>query len=93
MEPAVVSTTSYEAKAFDMEMPLRIAAQKLPDAVVLPVDQEAYLAGSGTVVATLREQPGATVQVLGCAALRLLRWSWLARSPLRGGSQRLTCRR
>ncbi|PFR81742.1 DNA polymerase IV, partial [Bacillus cereus] len=46
-------------------MPLRIAARKVPDAIILPVDQEAYLAASETVMATLREQPGATVQVLG----------------------------
>jgi DNA polymerase-4 len=46
-------------------MPLRIAARKVPDAVILPVDQEAYLAASETVMATLRAQPGATVQVLG----------------------------
>ena len=33
--------------------------------MILPVDHEAYLAASETVMATLREQPGATVQVLG----------------------------
>jgi DNA polymerase-4 len=33
--------------------------------VILPVDHEAYIAASETVMATLREQPGATVQVLG----------------------------
>ena len=66
-ERAVVSTASYEARAFGVGsgMPLRIAARKVPDAVILPVDQEAYLAASETVMATLREQPGATVQVLG----------------------------
>ena len=66
-ERAVVSTASYEARAFGVGsgMPLRIAARKVPDAVILPVDKEAYLAASETVMATLHEQPGATVQVLG----------------------------
>ena len=67
MERAVVSTASYEARALGVGsgMPLRIAARKVPDAVVLPVDHEAYLTASEEVMATLREQPGATVQVLG----------------------------
>ena len=66
-ERAVVSTASYEARAFGVGsgMPLRIAARKVPDAIILPVDQEAYLEASESVMATLREQPGATVQVLG----------------------------
>ncbi|MCF3138400.1 DNA polymerase IV [Paenarthrobacter sp. AR 02] len=66
-ERAVVSTASYEARAFGVGsgMPLRIAARKVPDAIILPVDQEAYLAASEVVMETLREQPGATVQVLG----------------------------
>lgn len=66
-ERAVVSTASYEARAFGVGsgMPLRVAARKVPDAVILPVDHEAYLAASETVMATLRAQPGATVQVLG----------------------------
>ena len=66
-ERAVVSTASYEARAFGVGsgMPLRIAARKVPDAIILPVDQEAYLAASDVVMATLRAQPGATVQVLG----------------------------
>ncbi|WP_442959663.1 MULTISPECIES: DNA polymerase IV [unclassified Pseudarthrobacter] len=66
-ERAVVSTASYEAREFGVGsgMPLRIAARKVPDAVILPVDQEAYLAASETVMAVLRKQPGATVQVLG----------------------------
>jgi len=46
-------------------MPLRIAARKVPDAVILPVDHDAYLEASGTVMAVLRSQPGTTVQVLG----------------------------
>ena len=66
-ERAVVSTASYEARAFGVGsgMPLRIAARKVPEAVILPVDSETYLAASEAVMATLRTQPGATVQVLG----------------------------
>ncbi|BDZ45159.1 DNA polymerase IV [Naasia aerilata] len=66
-ERAVVSTASYEARAFGVGsgMPLRIAARKVPDAVLLPVDRDAYTAASDEVMTTLRAQPGATVQVLG----------------------------
>lgn len=66
-ERAVVSTASYEAREFGVGsgMPLRIAARKAPHAVILPVDAEAYTAASAAVMATLRAQPGATVQVLG----------------------------
>jgi DNA polymerase-4 len=66
-ERAVVSTASYEARAFGVGsgMPLRIAARKVPDAVILPVDAPAYLAASSEVMATLRAHPGAVVQVLG----------------------------
>lgn len=66
-ERAVVSTASYEAREFGVGsgMPLRIAARKAPDAVILPVDHDAYTAASAEVMATLRAQPGATVQVLG----------------------------
>lgn len=66
-ERAVVSTASYEARAFGVGsgMPLRVAARKVPDAVILPVDREAYLAASEEVMATLRARPGAVVQVLG----------------------------
>nr|WP_304661763.1 DNA polymerase IV [Arthrobacter sp. zg-Y238] len=66
-ERAVVSTASYEARTFGVGsgMPLRIAARKVPDAVILPVDAEAYLEASDAVMATLRAQPGAVVQVLG----------------------------
>ncbi len=66
-ERAVVSTASYEAREFGVGsgMPLRIAARKVPDAVILPVDAETYTAASNEVMATLKEQPGATVQVLG----------------------------
>ena len=66
-ERAVVSTASYEAREFGVGsgMPLRIAARKAPTAVLLPVDAPAYTAASDRVMATLREQPGAIVQVLG----------------------------
>lgn len=66
-ERAVVSTASYEARAFGVGsgMPLRIAARKAPDAVILPVDAPAYLAASAEVMTELRAQPGAVVQVLG----------------------------
>ncbi|QDG90955.1 DNA polymerase IV [Pseudarthrobacter sp. NIBRBAC000502770] len=66
-ERAVVSTASYEARAYGVGsgMPLRIAARKVPDAVILPVDHDAYLEASGKVMAVLRSQPGTTVQVLG----------------------------
>src|SRR3546814_14221967 len=42
-ERAVVSTASYEARAFGVGsgMPLRLAARKVPDAVLLPVDAPA----------------------------------------------------
>ena len=66
-ERAVVSTASYEARALGVGsgMPLRIAARKAPDAVFLPVDKDHYLAASDAVMATLRAQPGAVVQVIG----------------------------
>ncbi|WP_191905624.1 DNA polymerase IV [Microbacterium caowuchunii] len=66
-ERAVVATASYEARAFGVGsgMPLRIATRKAPDAVILPVDAPVYTAASEEVMATLREQPGAVVQVLG----------------------------
>jgi DNA polymerase-4 len=46
-------------------MPLRIAARKAPQAVILPVDAPTYTAASAEVMKTLRTQPGAVVQVLG----------------------------
>lgn len=66
-ERAVVSTASYEARAFGVRsgMPLRIAKRKIPDAVFLPVDFPTYEAASAQVMQTLREVPGAVVQVLG----------------------------
>ena len=66
-ERAVVSTASYEAREFGVGsgMPLRIAARKAPEAVILPVDAPTYNAASEEVMATLRDQPAAVVQVLG----------------------------
>lgn len=65
-ERAVVSTASYEARTSGVGsgMPLRIAARKVPDAIILPVDHEAYLEASGHVMDTLRGL-GAIVEVLG----------------------------
>src|SRR5687767_9715104 len=62
----VVSTASYEAREFGIKsaMPLRTAFKRCPDAVFLPVDAEAYLAASRTVMDTLRRFP-AVVQEAG----------------------------
>jgi DNA polymerase-4 len=62
----VVSTANYEARAFGITsaMPLRTAYKRCPDAVFLPVDAEAYLAASKTVMDTLRTFP-AMVQEAG----------------------------
>ncbi|MFN0281255.1 MAG: DNA polymerase IV [Kineosporiaceae bacterium] len=66
-ERAVVSTASYEARAFGVGsgMPLRLAARKAPDAVILPVDAPAYEAASAEVMAVLRGTEGVVVEVLG----------------------------
>ncbi|WP_072688283.1 DNA polymerase IV [Rhodococcus marinonascens] len=55
-ERGVVSTASYEAREFGVGsgMPLRIAARRIPDAVFLAVDAEAYSEVSGVVMDTLR---------------------------------------
>ena len=65
-ERGVVSTASYEARAFGVGsgMPLRVAARKAPDAVFLPVDAPAYEAVSHEVMDALRSL-GAVVEVLG----------------------------
>ncbi|NUS41526.1 MAG: DNA polymerase IV [Terrabacter sp.] len=65
-ERAVVSTASYEARAFGVGsgMPLRLAARKAPDAVILPVDAPAYTEASERVMDTLRGL-GVVVEVLG----------------------------
>jgi DNA polymerase-4 len=62
----VVSTASYEAREHGVHsgLPLRTAARRLPDAVFLPVDREAYEEVSETVMAVLRSS-GAVVEVLG----------------------------
>ncbi|MGE5461563.1 MAG: DNA polymerase IV [Solirubrobacterales bacterium] len=62
----VVSTASYEARAFGVRsgMPLRTALKRCPDAVFLPVDAEIYLAASRDVMETLRSFP-AVVEVAG----------------------------
>ena len=65
-ERGVVSTASYEARAFGVGsgMPLRTAARKCPDAVFLPVDKPAYDAASAVVMETLRSFD-VPVEVLG----------------------------
>ena len=65
-ERAVVSTASYEARAFGARsgMPLRLAVRTCPDAVILPVDGPAYDAASAEVFAAVRAL-GLTVEVLG----------------------------
>jgi DNA polymerase-4 len=65
-ERAVVSTASYEARAFGVGsgMPLKVAVRKVPDAIVLPVDAPAYEEVSERVMTALRGL-GAVVEVLG----------------------------
>ena len=65
-ERGVVSTASYEARAFNVHsgLPLRTAARRCPEAVFLPVDREEYDAASDAVMATLRTF-GVVVEVLG----------------------------
>jgi DNA polymerase-4 len=62
----VVSTASYEARAFGVRsgMALRTALKRCPEAVFLAVDAEHYLAASREVMAALRSFPG-VVQVAG----------------------------
>ena len=52
----VVSTASYEARAFGIRsaMPLRTAYKRNPDAIFLAVDADAYLETSNHVMDTLR---------------------------------------
>ena len=66
-ERAVVSTASYEARAFGIRsgMPLRTALKRCPDAVFLPVDKPAYDEASASVMGALRSVPGTVVEVLG----------------------------
>ncbi len=62
----VVSTASYEAREHGVHsgLPLRTAARRLPGAVFLPVDREAYEEVSAVVMDVLRAS-GAVVEVLG----------------------------
>ena len=62
----VVSTASYEARAFGVRsgMPLRTALKRCPEGEFLGVDADHYLEASDRVMATLRSFP-AVVQVLG----------------------------
>jgi DNA polymerase-4 len=62
----VVSTANYVARRFGVgsAMPLRTALKRVPNAVFLPVDEEAYLEASGRVMDVLRSFDG-VVQVLG----------------------------
>ena len=62
----VVSTASYEARAFGVHsgQPLRTAKKRCPDCVFLPVDAPAYLTVSAEVMQVLRDT-GAPVEVLG----------------------------
>jgi DNA polymerase-4 len=62
----VVSTASYEAREHGVHsgLPLRTAVRRLPDAVFLPVDREAYEQVSAEVMEVLRST-GAVVEVLG----------------------------
>jgi nucleotidyltransferase/DNA polymerase involved in DNA repair len=62
----VVSTASYEARAFGVHsgLPLRTAYRRCPEAVFLPVDAGAYEAASAVVMAALAGF-GAVVEVVG----------------------------
>jgi nucleotidyltransferase/DNA polymerase involved in DNA repair len=62
----VVSTASYEAREHGVHsgLPMRTAARRLPDAVFLPVDREAYEAVSEEVMTALRGL-GHVVEVMG----------------------------
>jgi DNA polymerase-4 len=62
----VVSTASYEARAYGVHsgLALRIAARRCPEAVFLPVDRDTYEAASARVMDALRGL-GTTVQVMG----------------------------
>ena len=62
----VVSTASYEARAFGLRsgMPLRTAFRKCPQAVFMAVDADHYRAVSRDVMSTLRSFPS-VVQMAG----------------------------
>jgi DNA polymerase-4 len=63
----VVSTASYEARAHGVRsgLALRLAKRRCPDAVFLPVDFPVYEEASTRVMQTLKDVPGAVVEVLG----------------------------
>ncbi len=83
-ERGVVSTASYEARAYGVGsgMPLRLAARKCPDAVFLPVDKPTYDAASAEVMATLRalRWDGDPVDVR-CSAGTRRSWRYEADDP------------
>ncbi|MGD9957893.1 DNA polymerase IV [Nocardioides sp.] len=83
-ERGVVATASYAAREFGVGsgMPLRIAARKIPDAVFLPVDKEAYDAASAQVMGTLRALTWGGVPVV----VEVLGWdeAFLAPGPGHG---------
>ncbi len=62
----VVATASYEARELGVHsgVPLRTAARRIPGAVFLPVDREAYESASDTVMTVLRGL-GHRVEVMG----------------------------
>ena len=66
-ERAVVSTASYEARAYGVHsgLPLKTALRRCPDGIFLPVDFPVYEAASAQVMEALRSLPGAVVEVLG----------------------------
>ena len=66
-ERAVVATASYEAREFGVHsgMPLRTAARRCPEAILLPSDPAAYDEASERVMTTLRELPEVVVEVMG----------------------------
>lgn len=66
-ERAVVSTASYEAREYGVHsgLALKLAQRRCPEAVFLPVDRPVYEEASTRVMQTLRDFPGATVEVLG----------------------------
>jgi DNA polymerase IV len=71
-ERGVVATASYAAREYGVGsgMPLRTAARKIPDAIFLPVDREAYDAASAEVMSTLRALEWGGVPVV----LEVLGW-------------------
>src|SRR4051812_15269886 len=64
---AVVTTASYEARklaGIHSAMPAAVARRRLPDAIYLPPDFDAYRAASGKVMTILRDE-AETVEVVG----------------------------